>query len=297
MVDKMESEILVSVIIPVWNDKDKICKCIQALESQSLSRASYEIIVVDNGSTDGTYEYLENKKTITLTQEKQPGSYAARNKGISLAKGKFLAFTDSDCIPSFYWLEELVKAIDSDQTIGIVAGHVEFFQDNSQLGHGAAFYYEQRFSMNQAEYAKNGACVTANWCSPSFLIKELGLFNSALKSGGDHELAKRIVSKDFSIKYSKKAEVLHPVRNEAEIIGKSKRVIGGAWDKSKSNFKFVSLAYGETKRTVKKLVWASKLKKTTLNQKLNLYSLILRIFLCTLNELIKLTLGKQSARS
>ena len=194
MGDKMESEILISVIIPVWNDKDKICKCIQALESQSLSRASYEIIAVDNGSTDGTYEYLESKNTIRLAQEKQPGSYAARNKGINLAKGKFLAFTDSDCIPSFNWLEELVKTIESDQTIGIVAGHVEFFQDNSPFEHGAAFYYEQRFSMNQAEYAKNGACVTANWCSPSFLIKDLGLFNSALKSGGDHELAKRIVS-------------------------------------------------------------------------------------------------------
>ena len=134
MGDKMESEILISVIIPVWNDKDKICKCIQALESQSLSRASYEIIAVDNGSTDGTYEYLESKNTIRLAQEKQPGSYAARNKGINLAKGKFLAFTDSDCIPSFNWLEELVKTIESDQTIGIVAGHVEFFSAGKHAG-------------------------------------------------------------------------------------------------------------------------------------------------------------------
>lgn len=94
----MTSNVKVSVIVPVWNDERRVVKCINALKNQQFVPEAYEIIIIDNGSTDRTFEEIQRIEGITVLQELQPGSYAARNKGLSAAKGHYVAFTDSDCI-------------------------------------------------------------------------------------------------------------------------------------------------------------------------------------------------------
>lgn len=86
---------LVSVIVPVYNGAKYIQKAIESILSQTYRH--YEIIVVDDGSTDGTREKLERyqNKICYLFQQNQ-GSAAARNTGIKLAKGELIAFLDSD---------------------------------------------------------------------------------------------------------------------------------------------------------------------------------------------------------
>ncbi len=293
----MSSRITLSVIIPVWNDRFGIEKCINAFDAQSLDREMFEIIVVDNGSSDGTYEFLQTVSTIRVERELKTGSYAARNKGIEVSSGEYLVFTDSDCIPSPEWLSELLKAVKSSKNIGIVAGHVEFFTDKENEQKTATYFYEQKFSMNQAEYAKNGACVTANWCSPSYLVKKLGMFDATLKSGGDHELAKRIVSSNYLVKYVESAVVFHPARDFEELVKKSKRVVGGVWDKTNSKYKLLAISIGECKRFLRKLLWAFSLRGIGFLKRIDIIVLLIKLYLSIFHELIKLYLGKQSARS
>ena len=104
---------MVSIVIPTYNRAGEIEKAVKSL--LALAYPNYEIIVVDDASSDNTPAILDKfKNKIRVVQRKQnggPGS--ARNDGIKAAKGKFIAFTDSDCTISKQWLDTLVKFIQS----------------------------------------------------------------------------------------------------------------------------------------------------------------------------------------
>ena len=90
----------VSVIIPAYNASNYIEKCINSLVSQTLK--DIEIIVIDDGSTDDTYEKLSTyKDKIKIIKQKNGGVANARNKGLSVATGEYIAYVDSDD-----WVEE-----------------------------------------------------------------------------------------------------------------------------------------------------------------------------------------------
>ena len=101
--------IKVSVIIPVYNVEDYLAQCIDSIVCQTLKEI--EIICVDDGSTDKSYEILQEyeKKDnrIKLLQQKNAGAGIARNKGMKIAQGKYLAIVDSD---DFFELDMLEKA-------------------------------------------------------------------------------------------------------------------------------------------------------------------------------------------
>ena len=117
----------ISVIIPAYNAERTIVSCLESIVKQSL--IPQEIIVIDNNSIDKTpplvKKFIENNKksNIMLTREFKKGASAARNKGIGLAKGEIIAFTDSDCIAHKNWIRDVRKAFD-DENIGGVAGNI-----------------------------------------------------------------------------------------------------------------------------------------------------------------------------
>ena len=94
----------VSVIIPVYNDKRGIKKCLKSLLEQNYNKELYEIIIVDNGSTDGTKEFLKKSPVKFLEENDIQSSYASRNKGIKHSKNEILCFTDSDVIVDKNWI-------------------------------------------------------------------------------------------------------------------------------------------------------------------------------------------------
>ena len=100
-----------SVIIPTYNRLSLLRRTLESLFQQEFS--DYEIIVVDDGSTDGTHEYLQslsNEKKIQYVRQKNSGPAIARNKGIALSSGSLVAFTDDDCIVPTDWLRRyLIK--------------------------------------------------------------------------------------------------------------------------------------------------------------------------------------------
>src|SRR5689334_6517067 len=103
----------VSVIVPVYNDQQRIVTCVEALLAQDYPRECYEVLVVDNGSTDGTLAALKALPITSLVENTKRGSYAARNKALQQAKGEVIAFTDSDCTPVPGWLAAGVAAIEA----------------------------------------------------------------------------------------------------------------------------------------------------------------------------------------
>jgi hypothetical protein len=104
-------EIDVSVVIPVYDAATTLADCLGSLLVQSLPRDRYEIIVVDNGSHDGSEIIARETPGVVVLHELRPGPYAARNRGIREARGRAIAFTDPDCVPGPEWLEAGFSAI------------------------------------------------------------------------------------------------------------------------------------------------------------------------------------------
>jgi len=110
--------VLVSVIIPAYNAARTLPACLKALEDQTLSRSSYEIIVVDDGSTDATREIARSHGVRLLTQPNH-GPAAARNLGVRAAQGEVLLFTDADCAPARDWIAAMIKPLADPEIVGV----------------------------------------------------------------------------------------------------------------------------------------------------------------------------------
>ena len=89
---------LISVVIPAYNAQDDLGNRLDALERQTVPREEYEIIVVNDGSSDGTREIATRRDAILISQPHR-GAAATRNAGAHRAHGEIILFTDADCVP------------------------------------------------------------------------------------------------------------------------------------------------------------------------------------------------------
>jgi len=105
----------ISVIVPCYNAEPYLQRCLTALLSQSYPSEDYEVILIDNNSTDDSLHIAQQFPRIKLLREKKQGAYAARNRGLAEATGTLIAFTDADCVPAKDWLCHIVAALQAPQ--------------------------------------------------------------------------------------------------------------------------------------------------------------------------------------
>jgi GT2 family glycosyltransferase len=203
------SQPFVSVIIPVYNDADRLAKCLEALRVQTYATDRYEVIVVDNASTEDIHRLCHRFPQVRYVHEAQTGSYAARNRGLSFAQGEIIAFTDADCIPSAGWLWAGVSALCA-QKAGIVAGHIQFF---FQAPHPTVIEYIDALShLRQQDYAQQGYGATANLFTWARVFDQVGQFDPHLLSLGDRQWGQRVSAAGYAVVYCRDAWVYHPAR-------------------------------------------------------------------------------------
>src|SRR5579872_6782990 len=122
-----------SIVVPFYNAERFIDRCARALLAQTIPAERYEILMVDNNSTDSSAEIVRRFDRIRFLHEPEQGSYASRNKGIREAQGAIAAFTDPDCEPREDWLEQIGRALESPE-ISLVLGSRLFASDSGMLG-------------------------------------------------------------------------------------------------------------------------------------------------------------------
>lgn len=218
----------VSVIVPVYNNPDGLRLCLRALEEQIYQKASYEVLVVDNGSSEPVSELVGEFRQARLLLEPVPGSYAARNRGLSVARGEVIAFTDSDCVPAPDWLASGVAHLARLPDCGLLAGKIElFFHDPRRPT--AVELYENLIAFQQKAYVRvQNYGATANVFTLRRVIDRVGPFNAALKSGGDVEWGQRVAAAGYRMVYGDDTRVGHPARRSLrELHDKVARTLGG----------------------------------------------------------------------
>jgi glycosyltransferase involved in cell wall biosynthesis len=227
--------LFVSVIVPVWNDTERLGHCLTALESQTYPDHSYEVIVVDNDFPKLTRQVAQVVALYAharFVQEREPGSYAARNTGVAHANGDIIAFTDSDCIPTPDWIEKGVAHLAAlGGSCAVVAGRIEIFPRLATQPN-AVEQYEALVSLAQKEFvAKYNFGATANLFTFKEVFAQVGTFLAEVKSGGDLEWGRRVTGKGYRLEYFDDVCVSHPARASfAQLYSKIVRVTGGHHD-------------------------------------------------------------------
>lgn len=217
----------VSIIIPIYKQWEFLPSLLNALGTQDFSLQKYgEVLLIDN-DTDSDFLRPSLPSWIKLVPCHAPGSYAARNLGATLAKGKLLVFTDADCKPQSNWLSAMISAYKSQSgdNESILAGPV-----NIPLVDSASIW--QKFDavrgIPQANFIKRGYAATANLAVPRTIFDNLSGFDPQRFSGGDADFCRRARKLGYFLRLVPDAVVDHPARaNFQDLALKARRIKGG----------------------------------------------------------------------
>ncbi|MBU1863434.1 MAG: glycosyltransferase [Candidatus Omnitrophica bacterium] len=212
----MEEEKFISVIIPTYNQGPSLLNCINALKDQTYTKSSYEIIIINDGSTDETDVLVKsaiNKYasycTIVYLYQQRKGPAAARNLGIKHAQGTIIASIDSDCIAIKTWLEEITKWY-SDSRLAGVGGLTKPLITSSIINE-----YCSHIRLNDEPYINRTGIeyiITGNASFRKEYLILVGLFDEryTFPGGEDPELCYRLKKAGYYFQYNKNAVVFNP---------------------------------------------------------------------------------------
>lgn len=213
---------VISVIIPTHNRRDVLMRALDCYRDQTLSGSDYEIIVSDDGSTDGTLEVVAAMKSrcpFTLIYCRLPengGPSAARNKGMSLARGGILVFAGDDIFPERDFLEQHLQwhtQVYPDDNAGAL-GQVRWSEELgcTPLMHwletsGTQFAYGKMIHGQVLDY---GYLYTSNVSVKRAFIERTGeRFCERLRFCEDSEWGLRLMRAGFELRYNAQAQARH----------------------------------------------------------------------------------------
>ncbi|MGB3295624.1 MAG: glycosyltransferase family 2 protein [Phormidesmis sp.] len=225
----MKNNQFVSVIVPVFNDAERLRLCLEALKRQTYP--DYEVIVVDNASDQGQHipELVAEFARAVYAYESQTGSYVARNRALGLARGEILAFTDADCIPASDWIESGVDHLLKTPNCGLIAGRIKLFFRGTEASPVELYESVTAFPQQRLLSQQQGAA-TANVFTYQAVMKAVGPFDASLRSNGDIEWGQRVFAAGYQQIYAHDVCVAHPARYTFEQLRKrTLRLAGGVF--------------------------------------------------------------------
>ncbi len=214
--EKLRNLPFVSIIIPTKDRIIELKECVQSIISQNYPSNKLELIIIDDGSKDGTVEFLKKFPIQVLSNRISKGQSYCRNLGARKANGDILAFIDSDCIASENWLLELVPYFNWNK-IGAVGGFVDGYYKESTLD-----LYEKVFSpLNMGDNLLYSSDDDSSFYVPTcnlLILKkvffEIGGITESLHVGEDVDLCWRMRQKGYYLIYVPLGVVKHKHRNK-----------------------------------------------------------------------------------
>ena len=199
-----------SVIVPFLNEELYIEKCIRALLNQDFDRRMYELIFIDNGSVDSSRKIVQKFTNVMLLREDKKTAYAARNKGLKVAKGEVVAFIDADCIAARDWLSQIDEGMKKTGA-AVVLGRRCFPSNVSYLLRMFEDYENAKIEhlLNKCK-KRYFFAYTNNMAVRGDVFRRLGPFMEWPR-GGDSEFIQRCIVEEPGSKavYLNKMKIIH----------------------------------------------------------------------------------------
>ncbi len=202
---------MISILIVTWNRKEDTLETIQSIYDQDYS--DFEIIVVDNGSRDGTVAAISKKHPqVRLVElDRNLGATGGRNAGIRIAEGEIILCLDSDASPDRHALQRIVKKFEQNDEIGVINSKIVNAYTRKPDGiAGWAYSEKQRKKIDQEFFSFNfseGGCAIRK-----DVLEKTGLFWEKLFFGREgEELAIRVLDAGYKILYFPGAVFYHRV--------------------------------------------------------------------------------------
>jgi cellulose synthase/poly-beta-1,6-N-acetylglucosamine synthase-like glycosyltransferase len=226
----------VSVIVPVRDGESTIADCLDAILTTDYPPDRREVLVVDNGSGDGTADLIRSRP-VRYLHEPRRGVSNARNRGIAESRGEILAFVDADCLVEPQWLAELVRPLE-DPEVGAVAGDLQHVAPTTPAERQAARLLGnwQRFA-----FSSNPAYpITANAAYRRDVIERIGGFDPHMTRAQDVELGLRFQERSGRrLAYAERATARH--RNRTTQVGFFRQQLGWAYGAGLVGAKFEAM--------------------------------------------------------
>jgi glycosyltransferase involved in cell wall biosynthesis len=183
---------LFSVVMPTYNRAPFLQRTLESVLAQECR--DFEIIVVDDGSTDATCQVLGSfGDKIRLFHQKNRGPGAARNLGAANARGDYLAFIDSDDLWFPWTLASYAQILEHNAWPTLVAGTLRYFYDEAELGHVAREpVVAESFADYFAASGRGRYCGTCQMLVRRDALLEVGGFVEERVNAEDHDLVMRL---------------------------------------------------------------------------------------------------------
>jgi glycosyltransferase involved in cell wall biosynthesis len=206
----------VSVVIPCHNVEQFISECVESVYKQSM--VPFEVICIDNNSTDGTWEELERLKIhfrdLIILKESKPGAPAARNRGLRVARGEWIQFLDADDVLLPEKIAAQQSMLEHDQSVAFIAASYEIVDPNGKL---STFIVEEG---NKWEKLIDGSlgCTISNLFSRDLLVKAGG-WSENQKSSQEYRLMFDIlkIANGHKVLYDLTPRAIYRKRGEGSI--------------------------------------------------------------------------------
>ncbi len=250
--NKMD-EPTVSIIIPVRNRQEELKGCLESVFSQDYPSQKMEVIVIDDGSTDGTAHVAASFPCRILANQTSRGQSRCRNMGAQEAKGQILAFIDSDCVADNGWLKELVPYFQW-RRLAAVGGYVDGFYHETPLDR----YEETCSPLNMGKQILYSTKDSSTFYMPSCnLLVQREAYRAVegmkedMHVGEDVDLCWRFRDRGYDIAFIPRGIVHHKHRNELGKMlrrrsdyGASEAVLHALHPEKKKNMRIPPLSLG-----------------------------------------------------
>lgn len=210
----MGQEKVFSIVIATYNRPRQLEFCLEAICKLIYPKENYEVVVVDDGSKvslENLIKKFADRLNIVLLRKSNNGPAGARNAGVAIAKGKYIAFTDDDCKVDEYWLSHLAAELDSDKDL-VIGGKTEnllvdnIYSTASQLLVDYMYQYHEKCQRKTKFFTGNNIALSKK------LFEKVGGFDEEafyLMVGEDRNFCERLAEAGAKLKYLDTAKIYH----------------------------------------------------------------------------------------
>ena len=202
-----------SIIVPTYKRPAQLAACLQAIARLDYPRDGFEVIVVNDGSQappQALIASFKDRLDMTLLKQAHAGPGAARNTGAAKARGKYLAFTDDDCLPVPDWLQTLAVRFEKVPESAVGGRTLNALPDNP-YSTASQVLVDYLYSYYNANHDQARFFTSMNLAVPAERFRMLGGFDVSwpYAAGEDRELCDRWLYHGFQMVYAQEVNIYH----------------------------------------------------------------------------------------